>query len=887
MENRKYAESKKVFNEENGTLDMSKMLVTDTKYNIRSFPPREAIATHEIKIQNRRQKMMHDFNLFRTQQCDRNGKQKTTNITKEQKIGRKRLQERVDKGEVVITLTDKSGKFAIVEKDVYMKAAEVHLNDEEIEPKDVTVIETLLNRHATQMTKCFKMGTRHGKEGQEERIKQAFTSVNGRPGPLSFLVKDHKGIREGEVIPPLRPLCNAKGGIGARMSNLSSTILNRAADAIDEDTECQSTEDARRKILECNRIIEDRSNDDAVFAQEVKDIKVLSMDVKALYPSLKIKEVTPILEELLITAQKDKKFYIENVDWKEVGKYLAITTTKDEQERKGITSAVPKTKRATGENARGRKPGPAYWESDLIEKGDGTKTNKWIHASEPSEEQKQMMLALVLMKAVETSMSNHTYRFGGKIYKQSDGGPIGDELSQAVARLVMIWWDRKFLEICTRLEIRILFFTRYVDDTNLAVLPQPAGTRFISNELVEVPELREVDNHVGTDKATGRLLKSIADSITPMLELEEDVCSNYEDNMIPILDLKVWPQVGEDSVEIKHTFYKKPMANKVTLRAGTAYPISQLRAIMVEEILRRLRNCSPSSSWEEKGKHLTEFANCMKCSGHKEEFRRTVFNKAVARYRKELEDHVQGIKDIYRSKVDRRRDTKVKGGKASKDTWFRKKQTGNSVSDKAKTTSVLKVPFTAGALSGRLSETLKKTTAPEGISTRVQEGGGSKLKDQLVRLDPFPKDTCSRSDCSTTSKGNDRTGCRETCFQGNVNYSITCDTCERQRKEDPSCVLYIYIGETARGCYERFKGHLESYRQKKGFMWKHAEEAHNGSMNLKFSIKREAVDPEPMRRIIRESIRINDMEWRSDVKLMNTKEEFFGVKTVRATFSQL
>ena len=495
-----------------------------------------------------------------------------------------------------------------------------------------------------------------------------------------------------------------------------------------------------------------------------------------------------------------------------------------------------------------------------------------------------MMLALMLMKAVETSMSNHTYRFGGKLYKQSDGGPIGDELSQAIARLVMIWWDRRFLEICTRIGIEVLFFTRYVDDTNLAVLPRPAGTRFKGNKLVNTHEMRQIDDQIGPDKATGRLMKSIADSITPMLELEEDICSNHNDGKIPILDLKVWPQVSENQVEIRHTFYKKPMANKLTLKAGTAYPKSQLRAIMVEEILRRLRNCSPSNGWEEKGKHLTDFANSMKCSGHQEEFRRTVFNKAVARYEKELENHIQGVKDIYRSKEERKIDTREKGGKASKDTWFRQaKRPGN----RTKTTSVMKVPFTSGVLSSELSKSMKETTPIEGISTRIQESGGNRMKEQIIRPDPFSMERCSRNDCRTISKGKNATGCGETCFQGNVNYTITCDACERQREGDPSSTLYLYIGESARGCYERFKGHMDSYRQKKGFMWRHAEEVHDESKNLTFSIIREAVDPDPMRRIVRESVRINQNEWRSDVKLMNTKDEFFGVKTVRTTFSQL
>ena len=93
----------------------------------------------------------------------------------------------------------------------------------------------------------------------------------------------------------------------------------------------------------------------------------------------------------------------------------------------------------------------------------------------------------------------------------------------------------------------------------------------------------------------------------------------------------------------------------------------------------------------------------------------------------------------------------------------------------------------------------------------------------------------------------------------------TCDTCKEQRQRDPSYTLYMYIGETDRGCYEWFRAHIETYKQKKGFMWKHAEEVHNASTKLTFSIKREAVDLDPMRRIIRESVRINGNEWNSEM----------------------
>ena len=72
-------------------------------------------------------------------------------------------------------------------------------------------IEILLNRHALQIVKALRMGSQHGAHGQEARIRQAYTSVNGKPGPMYFLIKDHKVVKEGKIIPPTRPVCSAKG----------------------------------------------------------------------------------------------------------------------------------------------------------------------------------------------------------------------------------------------------------------------------------------------------------------------------------------------------------------------------------------------------------------------------------------------------------------------------------------------------------------------------------------------------------------------------------------------------------------------------------------------------------------------------------------------------
>ena len=351
------------------------------------------------------------------------------------------------------------------------------------------------------------------------------------------------------------------------------------------------------------------------------------------------------------------------------------------------------------------------------------------------------MIAAMLVKSVETSITNHMYRFDGKMYKQTDGGPIGDELSQAIARLVMVWWDEQFLKLCKDIGIEVEFYTRYVDDSNLAVIPCQPGTRFIGGLLQVIPECVQQDVERGPDKYSGELIRQVANSIIPMLKFKEDVCSNYRDGRLPILDLKVWVDGSHQTPVINHTFYKKPMTTKFTLMANTAYPNSQMRAMFLEEILRRLRNCTPSMPKKEKGEHLTEFAMTMKMSGHKEAFRKSVFKQAVKRYEKELDNHISGVQDMYRSRADRKRQMREKGGRKGKEDWYKKKP--KNTNEKIPT-SVLKVPYTGGALTRVIRETVKESPTPKGTGIKVQEDTGSKLCHLLVRPDPFPKVSCDR-----------------------------------------------------------------------------------------------------------------------------------------------
>ena len=341
---------------------------------------------------------------------------------------------------------------------------------------------------------------------------------------------------------------------------------------------------------------------------------------------------------------------------------------------------------------------------------------------------------------------------------------------------------------------------------------------------------------------------------------------------------------------------------------------------MVEEVLRRLRNCDPEASWEEREKHLTEFAISMKSSGHSEHFRKIVFNKAVARFCKELDAHVGGDVDMYRSREERHRQTEQKGGKSTNDSWFRKIEGEGG----ERVTSVFRVPYTPRSkLREAVTKSLSGNMAPAGLKTRIQEDGGSKLAFKLVKSDPFPREICQRHTCPIT-RGEQQ--CREMCFQSHANYVILCNRCDppeevtltshgaNQPAQAPASAEplgdpeqqsaataaqqrpphALYLGETSRGCKIRFEQHVSDYKAGKGFMHEHTAKAHGGERGddpaTDYYMKLCAVDKDPIRRVVRESVRIKNAREREDegggTAVFNDKSEWFGVKVVTVDFRQ-
>ena len=245
------------------------------------------------------------------------------------------------------------------------------------------------------------------------------------------------------------------------------------------------------------------------------------------------------------------------------------------------------------------------------------------------DQEKRKILAQVIRVAILAILSHHTYQFGGQTRLQKDGSPIGLELAGALARIVMLWWDRCFLKLCARNFILLYLYFRYVDDTNPAGQPLPAGTRWEEGpwaeslgKMVTREERVEEDQNIEEDVRTMRELRRMANIIDPMIQMEDDCASNHLSKKLPILDIEVWvremprTETQPATKKLYYQYYSKPMASKLLIMEKSAMPARIKRTALTQYGLRILRNCKLELEWEEKAKFLSDFSEQLRKSGY-------------------------------------------------------------------------------------------------------------------------------------------------------------------------------------------------------------------------------------------------------------------------------
>ena len=282
------------------------------------------------------------------------------------------------------------------------------------------------------------------------------------------------------------------------------------------------------------------------------------------------------------------------------------------------------------------------------------------------------------------------------------------------------------------------------------------------------------------------------------------------------------------------------------------------RLILVQDGLRRMYNCSPGLPEEDKARILEEFAMCMKVSGHSESFRGNVVKAVIDKYTKDLNDHMEGRKPLYRCKQER--NIKLKN-RQSKVSWLGKMGYNN----------MLVLPSTPGSeLLKRVNRKLRNMEEPKEIKTYIKEDYGVASKQLISKSDPFPKQECGNRLCMACT-GGDNGGAK--CQRSNVCYSIVCKMCHKE-----------YIGTTARNCSTRSVEHL---RKRDSAINKHIANNHPENQEEvvnQYSMKMTGCYKDAMTRQVTEAVKISRaVKMRKE--LLNERKEFSVLRLVKLSAS--
>ena len=344
---------------------------------------------------------------------------------------------------------------------------------------------------------------------------------------------------------------------------------------------------------------------------------------------------------------------------------------------------------------------------------------------------KRKMISTALRNALTFVMRNHVNAFDNELRKQTEGGPIGLELTGLLARIYMIWWDKQFLQKCAENQISPVMYKRYVDDINTLVECAGPGKTYNGQEIVTDPEKEENDRNKNDDEITMKLLNEIGDSIHPSIKLTTDFPSANEDNKIPILNLKVWTKIDDDQrTKIIYEHYRKEVSTKATVHARSAMGKKQKRSILTQEMLTIMINCSPLLDEERRKEHLNNYMKRLQFSGYDKEFRFDVYNGANKAYQKLMNESNRGLRPLHRPKNWKRSERQLEK-EQKKRTWY--KQGGAE--------SVVFVPCTPNE---QLKKKYEQEITKSGFNIKVVERSGIKIKDILHKKNPFKKENCEK-----------------------------------------------------------------------------------------------------------------------------------------------
>ena len=235
---------------------------------------------------------------------------------------------------------------------------------------------------------------------------------------------------------------------------------------------------------------------------------IIGTDAVSLYPSLEKQESA---DEVAVAVQESNLKW-EGVSWKEATRFLVLGRDETWCRKSSLWRVLPKRRFKHGVRPGLTGVGPMGAEPD--------DEVQWEFRPEVrlTEEQKTTVMAEVMRLAVELMYDTHLYTFGGKCYKQREGGPIGLRSTCALARVVMGRWDIKWKKQLSHSKVELEDDGRYVDDARAYLYPIRPGWRWEEGELWYRKEWEAEDELLSPTERTKRVIQESMVGVTRCLK---------------------------------------------------------------------------------------------------------------------------------------------------------------------------------------------------------------------------------------------------------------------------------------------------------------------------------------------------------------------------------
>ena len=632
------AEETRLYNSEEKKMDYTKIRVTQLPGNARVIAPPPLSGTGrdtELHLQHLKTRLLRVTAEHLQQEYDKQGRPKETNLSVSEKRSLKAVKEMVEAGENLVRPADKANASVVDTVKNYKSLMETHVKDDPIlsEKEEERCVKEC-NGHSSFWRRILNLCAGHpSQDSLGDRVTAAVTKdQNMLPPAMVGLAKTHKEVES------YRPLCLAKNAPNNILSWILAQYIGKVGEEAPESRAVLSTEEVMARFSSQNQKNVNRAT--------WEGFGVGSLDIKSLYPSLTKEWVRKILSTMIMRTE----VVVDQVDWQEVGVYLATTHSQQEIDQMNLSEVVPRWRHRP--QGGGNRPG-ITGNRALLGRKEEEEEQSWLQPQrQPSEEEKKRMWTAAVVEGVMGVMTNHTYRYNKQTKRQQDGGSIGNVLTGEVADVVMAFWKGEFVKLATEatshlMENFLMDTGIYVDDDFLTYEFLPPGTRWCNEtkKMLIHEDLVEADLDEKEDVRTMRQISLMADSICPVLKTTFDCPGLQENGKMPLLNLEVWIEwvVKHDEEgrkkeqwEILWQYYRKPCSTRSVILARSAMSDKTKRATLTQEAIQILRNCSLSLSWKVRAAHLSDFSLRMKISGYNERYRETIIKSAISAWEKQI-----------------------------------------------------------------------------------------------------------------------------------------------------------------------------------------------------------------------------------------------------------